>query len=75
MEEVQTECIGMVTQGIEGQYIEFDEDYNPEDEFERLNGARFVVDPILGMLLSFNFTARDVLLTLSPSLTTRQFLG
>lgn len=35
-------------QGIEGQYIEFDSAYTPEDEFERLQGAQWVVDPALG---------------------------
>jgi gamma-tubulin complex component 2 len=35
-------------QGIEGRYIEFDPSYSPSDEFERLQGAQFVVDRGLG---------------------------
>lgn len=35
-------------QGIEGQYVEYDPLYNPEDELERLQGAQFVIDPQLG---------------------------
>lgn len=35
-------------QGIEGQYIEYDPSYRPEDEFERLQGAQFVIDPSVG---------------------------
>lgn len=31
-------------QGIEGQYITFDDSYSPEDEADRFRGARFVVD-------------------------------
>lgn len=37
-------------QGIEGQYIEYDPSYTPEDDLERLQGAHFVVDPSLGEL-------------------------
>jgi gamma-tubulin complex component 2 len=34
----------MLAKGVEGQYIAFHEDYSPEDEADRLKGARFVVD-------------------------------
>lgn len=37
------------SQGIEGQYIEYDPAYEPEDDFERLQGAQFVIDSQLGM--------------------------
>lgn len=37
-----------MAQGIEGQYIEYDDTYEPEDEFERLQGAPFVIDSNLG---------------------------
>jgi gamma-tubulin complex component 2 len=37
-----------VLQGIEGQYIEYDPSYSPDDEYERLQGAKFVVDPTIG---------------------------
>jgi len=35
-------------QGIEGRYIEYDPSYTPEDDFERMQGAQFVVDQGLG---------------------------
>lgn len=39
-------------QGIEGQYIEYDPSFSPEDEYERLHGAQFVIDPSIGASLS-----------------------
>lgn len=48
-------------QGIEGRYIEFEPSYSPSDEFERLQGAQFVVDGGLGVFL----------LSLHPLLRTR----
>lgn len=38
----------MPPQGIEGRYIEFDPSYTPQDDYERLQGAQFVIDPQLG---------------------------
>ena len=35
-------------QGIEGQYIEFDPSYSPEEENERLHGPSYVINPSLG---------------------------
>jgi len=35
-------------QGIEGRYIEYNASYTPEDDFERMQGAQFVVDAALG---------------------------
>lgn len=38
----------MHAQGIEGRYIEYDTAYTPEDDYERLQGAHFVVNGDLG---------------------------
>ncbi|KAL8292598.1 hypothetical protein RQP46_001210 [Phenoliferia psychrophenolica] len=46
-EALVCEDLLFVLMGIEGQYIEFDPLYNPEDEFERLQGAQFMIDPNL----------------------------
>ncbi|GAA5886444.1 hypothetical protein JCM6882_001641 [Rhodosporidiobolus microsporus] len=43
-EALMVEDLLFVLMGIEGRYIEFDPSYSPEDEFERLQGAHFVVD-------------------------------
>ncbi|GAA5832026.1 hypothetical protein JCM11251_002792 [Rhodosporidiobolus azoricus] len=43
-EALMVEDLLFVLMGIEGRYIEFDSSYSPEDEFERLQGASFVVD-------------------------------
>jgi len=37
-----------VLMGIEGERIDFDADYSPADEADRLRGATFVVDQTLG---------------------------
>lgn len=44
-------------QGIEGDLIEFDPEYAPEDELDRLSGARFVISPALDPSLR-NMTER-----------------
>ncbi|KAI5480700.1 spindle pole body component ALP4 [Pseudohyphozyma bogoriensis] len=46
-EALLVEDLLFVLMGIEGQYIEYDESYSPEDEYERLRGAQFTVDPQL----------------------------
>ncbi|GAA5853443.1 hypothetical protein JCM9279_007239 [Rhodotorula babjevae] len=46
-EALVTEDLLSVLGGIEGRYVEFDPEYAPEDEFDRLQGAHFVVDPAL----------------------------
>ncbi|GAA5870431.1 hypothetical protein JCM8547_004030 [Rhodosporidiobolus lusitaniae] len=43
-EALMVEDLLFVLMGIEGRYIEYDSAYSPEDEFERLQGAQFVVD-------------------------------
>ncbi|KAM0748345.1 hypothetical protein T439DRAFT_328325 [Meredithblackwellia eburnea MCA 4105] len=43
-EALIVEDLLFVLMGIEGQYIEYDPEYNPEDEFERAQGAQFVID-------------------------------
>ncbi|GAA6013257.1 hypothetical protein JCM10207_000834 [Rhodosporidiobolus poonsookiae] len=43
-EALMVEDLLFVLMGIEGRYIEFDPSYTPEDEFERLQGAQFVID-------------------------------
>ncbi|BGP19394.1 hypothetical protein JCM10213_000631 [Rhodosporidiobolus nylandii] len=43
-EALIVEDLLFVLMGIEGRYIEFDLSYSPEDDFERLQGAQFVVD-------------------------------
>jgi len=40
------------SQGIEGRYIEYNSSYTPEDDFERTQGAQFVVDAGLGKFTS-----------------------
>lgn len=40
-----------VLMGIEGNFIEFDSNYSPDDPFERLQGARFVIDSHLGVYM------------------------
>ncbi|SGZ23670.1 BQ5605_C023g09618 [Microbotryum silenes-dioicae] len=42
--------------GIEGQYIEYDPTYTPEDEFERLYGSRFVLAPSLELWMAATVT-------------------
>ena len=37
-----------MSQGVEGNYLEYESSYNPEDEYERLQGARFVIDSSVG---------------------------
>ncbi|KAK4693235.1 hypothetical protein P7C70_g8967, partial [Phenoliferia sp. Uapishka_3] len=46
-EALIVEDLLMVLMGIEGQYVEFDTAYDPEDEFERLQGAQYMIDPQL----------------------------
>ncbi|GAA6030912.1 hypothetical protein JCM8097_008932 [Rhodosporidiobolus ruineniae] len=43
-EALMVEDLLFVLMGIEGRYIEYDPAYSPNDEFERLQGAHFVVD-------------------------------
>ncbi|GAA5986639.1 hypothetical protein JCM11641_005172 [Rhodosporidiobolus odoratus] len=43
-EALMVEDLLFVLMGIEGRYIEFNSAYTPEDDFERLQGAQFVVD-------------------------------
>lgn len=47
-EALIVEDLLFVLMGIEGTYVTFEEDYEPEDTWERLQGARFVVDRNLG---------------------------
>ncbi|SCV74426.1 BQ2448_8065 [Microbotryum intermedium] len=59
-EALIVEDLFFVLTGIEGQYIEYDSTYTPEDEFERLYGSRFVVAPSLGqsfILLAPHYTS------------------
>ncbi|KAM0786854.1 hypothetical protein ACM66B_002280 [Microbotryomycetes sp. NB124-2] len=42
-EALIVEDLLFVLMGIEGQYIEYDESYSPEDDFERLQGSHFVL--------------------------------
>ncbi|BGP27069.1 spindle pole body component ALP4 [Rhodotorula toruloides] len=51
-EALLTEDLLFVLMGIEGRYIEFDPAYTPEDDYERLQGARFVVDSQLDPRIS-----------------------
>ncbi|GAA5921053.1 hypothetical protein JCM3775_004070 [Rhodotorula graminis] len=46
-EALVTEDLLSVLMGVEGRYVEFDPEYAPEDDYERLQGAHFVVDPAL----------------------------
>ncbi|GAA5873861.1 hypothetical protein JCM3774_000705 [Rhodotorula dairenensis] len=46
-EALISEDLLYVLTGIEGRYIEFDPSYTPQDDFERLQGAHFVIDPQL----------------------------
>ncbi|GAA5942930.1 gamma-tubulin-complex subunit SPC97 [Sporobolomyces koalae] len=43
-EALIVEDLLFVLMGIEGRYIEFDPSYVPEDDFERMQGAQFVID-------------------------------
>ncbi|GAA5900890.1 gamma-tubulin-complex subunit SPC97 [Sporobolomyces salmoneus] len=43
-EALIVEDLLFVLMGIEGRYIEYDTSYAPEDDFERMQGAQFVVD-------------------------------
>ncbi|BGP42846.1 gamma tubulin complex Spc97/GCP2 subunit Alp4 [Rhodotorula kratochvilovae] len=43
-EALMTEDLLSVLMGIEGRYIEYDTAYTPEDDYERLQGAHFVID-------------------------------
>ncbi|GJN93081.1 hypothetical protein Rhopal_006126-T1 [Rhodotorula paludigena] len=43
-EALVTEDLLYVLAGIEGRYIEYDPAYTPEDDYERLQGAHYVVD-------------------------------
>ncbi|KAK4057423.1 gamma tubulin complex Spc97/GCP2 subunit Alp4 [Microbotryomycetes sp. JL221] len=43
-EALMVEDLLFVLMGIEGQYIEFDSAYSPEDDYERLQGAQFEVN-------------------------------
>ncbi len=38
----------MPQQGIEGSLIRYDEDYDPLDEYQRLRGVKWRIDPSLG---------------------------
>ncbi|KWU44520.1 hypothetical protein RHOSPDRAFT_17761, partial [Rhodotorula sp. JG-1b] len=46
-EALISEDLLYVLTGIEGRYIEFDPSYTPQDDYERLQGAQFVIDPQL----------------------------
>ncbi|GAA5948251.1 hypothetical protein JCM3765_001335 [Sporobolomyces pararoseus] len=46
-EALIVEDLLFVLMGIEGRYIEYDPSYTPEDDFERMQGAQFVVDEAL----------------------------
>ncbi|BGP57721.1 hypothetical protein JCM8202_002374 [Rhodotorula sphaerocarpa] len=46
-EALISEDLLFVLTGIEGRYIEFDPSYTPQDDYERLQGAQFVIDPQL----------------------------
>jgi hypothetical protein len=35
-------------QGVQGQFITLDPDYAPEDAYDRLRGARFIIDNEIG---------------------------
>jgi gamma-tubulin complex component 2 len=42
--------VSSLSQGVEGTLIRYDEGYDPLDEDQRLQGARWKVDPSLGEL-------------------------
>ncbi|GAA5874140.1 hypothetical protein JCM1840_000364 [Sporobolomyces johnsonii] len=42
-EALMVEDLLFVLMGIEGRYIEYDPSYTPEDEYDRMDGAKFVV--------------------------------
>ncbi|GAA5992231.1 hypothetical protein JCM10908_001830 [Rhodotorula pacifica] len=46
-EALISEDLLFVLTGIEGRYIEYDPSYTPQDDFERLQGAQFIIDPQL----------------------------
>ena len=49
-EALIVEDVLYVLMGIEGERIDFDAEYSPADEADRLRGATFVVDSTLGPL-------------------------
>ncbi|BGP02852.1 Spindle pole body component SPC97 [Rhodotorula toruloides] len=51
-EALLTEDLLFVLMGIEGRYVEFDPAYTPEDDYERLQGAKFIIDPQLDPRIS-----------------------
>lgn len=48
-EALMIEDLLFVLMGIEGQYIHFSEDYDPENPAKRLRGPDFIIDPDLNV--------------------------
>lgn len=65
--EFRTRLVELIEQGVEGSLIKYEEGYDPLDVGNRLQGARWTVDPSLGEYRSCNVIGRR-LIAPDPSL-------